>query len=59
MRRDRSWLAVSDPSAVDMVITNKAKDNRVTLVIQVPLTWSDGGQEQLDQLVAKVNGYLG
>lgn len=52
-------MAVSDPTTIDMVIKSEESGGRLTLVIQVPLTWADGGQEQLDQLIAKVNGYLG
>ena len=51
-------MTVADPTTIDMVVKNDAKGDRITLVIQVPLTWSDGGQEQLDQLIAKVNGYM-
>jgi hypothetical protein len=51
-------MTVADPTTIDLVVKNNARGDRVTLVIEVPLTWADGGEQQLDQLIAKVNGYL-
>jgi len=49
-------MAVADAGVIDQIV--RVDGGRLTLVIQVPLTWYHGGQEQLDQLVAKINSYL-
>jgi hypothetical protein len=46
---------VADATAVDRVARND--DGRLLLYIIVTLTWGDGGDEQVDQLMAKLNAY--
>ena len=50
-------MTVSDPTTVDRVMEVRST-GRVALVIIVPLTWYHGGEQQLEQLVAKVNTYV-